>query len=357
MLIRLMALAGLLGAVCCLSIAAGPAPARAAGPGLGECRPLLWPEAGSGTVTCYQPTHAALAERVAPVRAIDPATAVRHVVALPLTQTLIFHGTPGGVRGRPGIVYVFGRPPTRSCPPGAHCPRPNDFVVVWEMGGRVTARGVTIRQTAYASFATWRATAATRGHRLSITVDSNAGEAQVLQIAQAIALLVPAHVAGAAATPPGPGECRALVAQVGTGPITCYRSAHITMAERSLPFRPVTPVAAVRATVQVPLTQVVVFQGTPGYRRGRPAIAYVFGTPNGAVCPPRARCSHLPRYVVVSEGFGRVRVQGLVLIQQYSGAWLLMGNVPGRNVSLTITSNYFAQAVRAIGQRITGATS
>lgn len=135
-----MALAGLLGAVCCLSAATGPAPARAAGPGLGECRPLLWPEAGSGTVTCYQPTHAALVERVAPVRAIDPATAVRRVVALPLTQALIFHGTPGGVRGRPGVVYVFGRPPARSCPPGAHCPRPNDFVVVWEMGGRVTAR-------------------------------------------------------------------------------------------------------------------------------------------------------------------------------------------------------------------------
>ncbi len=91
-------------------------------------------------VTCYQPTHAALAERVAPVRAIDPATAVRRFVALPLTQVLIFHGTPGGVRARPAIVYVFGHPPARACPPDARCARPQNFVLVWEMGRRVTVR-------------------------------------------------------------------------------------------------------------------------------------------------------------------------------------------------------------------------
>jgi len=120
-----VALAGLLGAACCLPAAPASGPARAAGPGLGECRPLLWPEPGEGLVTCYQPTHAALTGRVAPVRAIDPAPTVR----------------------------------------------------------RVTARGIAIGHTAYASFATWCATAAARGYHLSVTVDSNTGEAQVFQMA------------------------------------------------------------------------------------------------------------------------------------------------------------------------------
>jgi hypothetical protein len=95
-------------------------------------------------------------------------------------------------RGHPfSIAYVFGRPPTKPCPPGAHCPRPFDFAIVQERVGhtRAAGAGVHLAYSAFMSYGVSVATANLPRRGLFVTVTSNAGpspQQQVLRIARRV---------------------------------------------------------------------------------------------------------------------------------------------------------------------------
>jgi hypothetical protein len=108
----------------------------------GECAPLPTFITGGQVATCYRPTHVMLAERRLSTRPVSPLAAVAGVVPVRLSQVVVL--TALG-RGHPfAIAYVFGRPPTKPCPPGAHCPRPFDFAIVQETVGHTTAAGAGV---------------------------------------------------------------------------------------------------------------------------------------------------------------------------------------------------------------------
>ena len=124
-----------------------------------------------------------------------------------------------------------------------------------------------------------------------------------------------------------------------------------------MPVRLVNPIGAVHTVASVPLTQVLVVHGTLGHGRGPTAILYVFGKPNRMTCPPGARCPRSPGYVIVQETVGHVKVQGMHLFQDRGAMWHLVANMPGRNLSLAITSNALKQFVLTMGTRIVQAAT
>jgi hypothetical protein len=131
--------------------------------------------------TCYRPTHVALAARRTSPRPVSPLAAVAGVLPVRLSQVVVL--TALG-RGHPfAIAHVFGRPPTKPCPPGAHCPVPLAFAIVQETAGRTTAAGARVH-LAYGDFMSYGVSVATvnlprRG--LFVTVTSNAGPSQQQQ--------------------------------------------------------------------------------------------------------------------------------------------------------------------------------
>jgi hypothetical protein len=154
-----------------------------------ECAPLPTFITGGQVATCYRLAHVALTERRLSPRPVSPLAAVAGVVPVRLSQVVVL--TALG-RGHPfAIAYVFGRPPTKPCPPGAHCPRPFDFAIVQETVGHTTAAGagVHLAASAFMGYGVWVATANLPRRGLFMTVTSNAGpspQQQVLRIARRV---------------------------------------------------------------------------------------------------------------------------------------------------------------------------
>ncbi|HKC72653.1 MAG TPA: hypothetical protein VKF37_00410 [Chloroflexota bacterium] len=154
-----------------------------------ECAPLPTFISRGQVATCYRPTHVALAERRLAPRPVSPLAAVAGVLPVRLSQVVVL--TALG-RGHPfSIAYVFGRPPTKPCPLGAHCPRPFDFAIVQETVGHTTAvgAGVHLAYGAFMSYGVSVATANLPRRGLFVTVTSNAGPSppqQVLRIARRV---------------------------------------------------------------------------------------------------------------------------------------------------------------------------
>jgi hypothetical protein len=183
------ALLGLVGVAGVVGALPFPTPLSMAARPRSECAPLPTFITRGQVATCYRPTHVALAERRLSPRPVSPLAAVAGVVPVRLSQVVVL--TALG-RGHPfAIAYVFGRPPTAPCPPGAQCPRPPDFVIVQETAGHTTAAGagVHLAASAFMGYGVWVATANLRRRGLFVTVTSNAGpspQQQVLRIARRI---------------------------------------------------------------------------------------------------------------------------------------------------------------------------
>jgi hypothetical protein len=154
-----------------------------------ECAPLPTFITRGQVATCYRPAHVALAERRLSPRPVSPLAAVAGVLPVRLSQVVVL--TALG-RGHPfSIAYVFGRPPTKPCPPGASCPRPFDFAIVQETVGhtRAAGTGVHLAHSGFMSYGVWVATANLPQRGLFVTVTSNAGpspQQQVLRIARRV---------------------------------------------------------------------------------------------------------------------------------------------------------------------------
>ena len=72
------------------------------------------------------------------------------------------------------------------------------------------------------------------------------------------------------------------------------------------------------------------------------------------VCPARMT----PRYVVVSEDVGGAHVRGMQVSQSPPNCpWQLYASLPGRKLTLFVTSNFGRRAVERIGQAILQAAS
>ena len=142
----LLGLVGVAGVVGTLPL---PTPLSMAGCLRSECTPFPTFITRGQAAACYRPTHVALAERRLSPRPVSPLIAVAGVVPVRLSQVVVL--TALG-RGHPfSIAYVFGRPPTKPCPPGAHCPRPFDFAIVQETVGNTRAAGTGVH-LAYGAF-------------------------------------------------------------------------------------------------------------------------------------------------------------------------------------------------------------
>jgi hypothetical protein len=138
-------------------------------------------------------------------------------------------------------------------------------------------------------------------------------------------------------------ECAPLPTFITRGQVaTCYRPAHVALAERRLSPRPVTPVAAVAGVLPVRLSQVVVLTALG---RGHPfSIAYVFGRPPTKPCPLGAQCPRPPDFAIVQETVGHTRAAGAGVHLAYGafmgyGVSVATANLPRRGLFLTVTSN------------------
>ena len=183
------ALLGLVGVAGVAGALALPAPLSKAARMRSECSPLPTFITRRRVATCYRPTHVALAERRLSPRPVGPLAAVAGVVPVRLSQVVVL--TALG-RGHPfAIAYVFGRPPTKPCPPGARCARPRDFVIVQETVGHTAAAGAGMH-LAYGVFMSYGVSVATANlprRGLFMTVTSNAGpspQQQVLRIVRRV---------------------------------------------------------------------------------------------------------------------------------------------------------------------------
>jgi hypothetical protein len=100
-----------------------------------------------GTISsCYLPGHQKEAgERLAP-RPVNPVSAVARVYHhFPLRQVIVLSGMWAGLRGAAAsIVYVYGIPNTRLCPPGSPCPVIPSYLLVRETVGHLVGRGLRI---------------------------------------------------------------------------------------------------------------------------------------------------------------------------------------------------------------------
>ena len=140
-----------------------------------ECAPLPTFITRGQVATCYRPAHVALAERRLSPQPVSPLAAVAGVVPVRLSQVVALMALG---RGHPfAIAYVFGRPPTKPCPPGALCPVPLDFAIVQETVGHTRAAGTGVHLS-YGDFMGYGVSVATANlprRGLFATVTSNAG--------------------------------------------------------------------------------------------------------------------------------------------------------------------------------------
>jgi hypothetical protein len=176
-----------------LSPAGMPISTSGRGKRQGECVPLIQV---SGTIsTCYLPGHQKEAEeRLAP-RPVNPVPAVARVYAhFPLRQVIMLSGLRAGLRGSPvSIVYVYGIPNNRLCPPGYHCPLIPTYLLVRETVGHLVGRGLRITGARQLDPATGRMAdgpvelqANIPGRTLILHITTNRWQQDVLRIAQGI---------------------------------------------------------------------------------------------------------------------------------------------------------------------------
>ncbi|HKO24871.1 MAG TPA: hypothetical protein VJY65_09050, partial [Chloroflexota bacterium] len=176
-----------------LSPAGMPIATSGRGKRQGECVPLI---RVSGTIsTCYLPGHQKeVEERLAP-RPVNPFLAVARVYHhFPLRQVIMLSGMRAGRRGAAlSIMYVYGIPNNRLCPPGYHCPLIPSYLLVRETVGHLVGRGLRITRARQLDPTTGTMAdgpvelqANIPGRSLVLHITANVRQQDVLRIAQGI---------------------------------------------------------------------------------------------------------------------------------------------------------------------------
>jgi len=138
-------------------------------------------------------------------------------------------------------------------------------------------------------------------------------------------------------------------------PETCYAPRDVRSAEWSARLALIDPSASVSAVLRLPLTQVIVTSSTPP-GRGR-QIHYLYGRiPGGQTVVP-IPSPLTPEFLVVEEASGQQVPKQPSITRSGPRPWIFTAYLPGRRLSILVTSNASRTRVERVGRGILAVAS